>query len=230
MTASTLLFHTQLDAIGERIRTTLIAKNAARDKAVNQSRELIRFCSLAIRASHRDHWDEAGRLLAEARRVADDMLAAVRPFPDLFYSGYTQDALKEFAEAHITLALARDQGFPAPEDIGVEFATYLNGLAESAGELRRRALDQIRGGHTESSERLLAAMDDIYDLLVTMDFPDAITGGLRRNTDLVRGVLERTRADVTISFRDAQLLKAISGVSAQFAAHTATSPTPQKDT
>jgi translin len=210
-----MAINSELDAIGERIRAALVAKNAARDKAVNQSRELIRMCSLAIRASHRDQWDAAEGLLGDARRVADEMLGAVRPFPDLFHSGYTQDALKEFAEAHITLSLARERGFPSPEDIGVEYAAYLNGLAEAAGELRRRALDQIRGGHTESSERLLAQMDDIYELLVTMDFPDAVTGGLRRNTDLVRGVLERTRADVTISFRDAQLMNAIDRASAR---------------
>jgi translin len=198
---------TVLDKIGEKIRENFVAKNAARDKAVNLSRELIRYCSLTIRASHRDEWSEAQKLLGEAKRVADDMIAAVKPYPDLFFSGYTQDAMKEFAEAYITLAVAQDRAMPSPDEIGVEYAAYLNGLAEAAGELRRRALDKIRGGHNDESERLLAAMDDIYDVLVTMDFPDAITGGLRRNTDMVRGVLERTRADITISFRDAELKK-----------------------
>jgi translin len=198
---------TVLEKIGEQIRENFVVKNAARDKAVNLSRELIRYCSLTIRASHRDEWSEAQKLLGEAKRIADDMIAAVRPYPDLFFSGYTQDGLKEFAEAHITLAVARDKPMPTPDEIGVEYAAYLNGLAEAAGELRRRALDKIRGGHNDESERLLAAMDDIYDVLVTMDFPDAITGGLRRNTDMVRGVLERTRADITISFRDAELKK-----------------------
>jgi translin len=196
-----------LEKIGEQIRENFVVKNAARDKAVNLSRELIRYCSLTIRASHRDEWSEAQKLLGEAKRVADDMIAAVKPYPDLFFSGYTQDAMKEFAEAHITLAIAQDRAMPSPDEIGVEYAAYLNGLAEAAGELRRRALDKIRGGHNDESERLLAAMDDIYDVLVTMDFPDAITGGLRRNTDMVRGVLERTRADITISFRDAELKK-----------------------
>jgi translin len=204
-----------LDPIGERIRETFVAKSAARDRAVNLSRELIRCCSLTIRASHRDDWEEAGQLLAQARRVADDMLAAVGPYPDLFHSGYTQDAMKELAEAHITLAVARDQAIPGPDAMGVEYAAYLNGLAEAAGELRRRALDKIRAGHSEDCERLLAAMDDIYDLLVTMDFPDAITGGLRRNTDMVRGVLERTRADITISWRDAELVRALEQVKSQ---------------
>lgn len=212
----------QLDEIGERIRDTFVAKSAARDKAVNLSRELIRFCSLTIRASHRDEWDEARRLLGEAQRVAEAMLGAVQPFPDLFHSGYTQDALKEFAEAHATLALAQGGAFPKPEDIGVEYAAYLNGLAETAGELRRRALDKIRSGHNDECERLLAAMDDIYDLLVTMDFPDAITGGLRRNTDMVRGVLERTRADITISFRDAQLMRALDRLNTRMNSSSAT--------
>jgi len=152
------------------------------------------------------------------------MLGAVRPFPDLFHSGYTQDALKEFAAAHATLALAQDGAFPKPEDIGVEYAAYLNGLAETAGELRRRALDKIRSGHNEECERLLAAMDDIYDLLVTMDFPDAITGGLRRNTDMVRGVLERTRADITSSFRDAQLMRSLEHMSRRLDPHAGAEP------
>ena len=182
-----------------------IAKNAARDKAVNLSRELIRCCSLTIRASHRDEWDEAARLLGEAKRVAEQLTSAVRPYPDLFYTGYTQDALKELCEAQVTLAAAQGRPMPSPEDIGVEYAAYLNGLAEAAGELRRRALDKMRAGHNADSERLLGAMDDIYDVLVTMDFPDAITGGLRRNTDMVRGVLERTRGDLTLSFREMEL-------------------------
>jgi translin len=204
-----------LPEISERIRASFVAKNAARDKAVNLSRELIRFCSLTIRASHRDDWEEAGRLLIEARRVAGDLSAAVSPYPELVFTGYTQDAMKELAEAHVTLAVAQNQPVPSPEDIGVEYPAYLNGLAEAAGELRRRSLDKMRAGHNDESERLLAAMDDIYDLLVTMDFPDAITGGLRRNTDMVRGVLERTRGDLTISFRESELKAAMDALRAK---------------
>jgi translin len=198
-----------LDEFAEQIRASFVAKNGARDRAVNLSRELIRYCSLTIRAAHRDEWEEAERLLGEARRAANDLIGIAQPYPDLYHSGYTQDAMKELVEAHITLAIVHDRPVPSPEEIGVEYAAYLNGLAEAAGELRRRALDKIRGGHSEESERMLAAMDDIYDVLVTMDFPDAITGGLRRNTDMVRGVLERTRGDLTISSREAELKAAI---------------------
>ena len=201
--------HSDLSAISERIRTDFITKTAARDAAVTISRELIRYCSMAIRASHRDEWEEAERLVGEAVRVAAELAARVKPYPELYFTGYTQDAMKELAEAKITLAIAQGKPFPAPEDIGVEYAAYLNGLAEAAGELRRRSLDKIRSGHSQESEGLLAAMDDIYDVLVTMDFPDAITGGLRRNTDMVRGVLERTRGDITVSYREADLKKAV---------------------
>jgi translin len=198
-----------LSAISERIRADFITKTAARDAAVTVSRELIRYCSMAIRASHRDEWEEAEHLVSEAVRVSQELISHVKPYPELYYTGYTQDAMKELCEAKITLAIAQGKPFPAPDEIGAEYAAYLNGLAEAAGELRRRALDKIRRGHNNESERLLAAMDDIYDVLVTMDFPDAITSGLRRNTDMVRGVLERTRGDITVSYREAELKKAM---------------------
>lgn len=207
-----------LESIAERIREGFIAKNAARDRAVAISRELIRFCSLTIRASHRDEWTEAERLLGEARRIADELAACTHPYPDLYFTGYTQDAMKELAEANITLAVARGQAIPTPEEIRVEHASYLNGLAEAAGELRRRTLDKMRSGHNAECETLLAAMDDIYDVLVTMDFPDAITGGLRRNTDMVRGVLERTRGDLTTSFLEGELKKSVDQLRTEFAA------------
>jgi translin len=202
-----------LEPIAEQIRKIFLTKNEARDKAVGISRELIRHCSLTIRASHRDEWEEAAGLLAKAKQIAADLIACTKPYPDLYYTGYTQDGLKELAEAQTTVAVAQGLPWPTPEEIGVEYAAYLNGLAEAAGELRRRALDKIRGGHNDESERLLAAMDDIYDVLVTMDFPDAITGGLRRNTDMVRGVLERTRGDITVSFREAELKQAMRDLS-----------------
>jgi translin len=204
-----------LSAISERIRADFVAKTAARDAAVTVSRELIRYCSMAIRASHRDEWEEAERLVSEAVRVSQELISHVKPYPELYYTGYTQDAMKELCEAKITLAIAQGKPFPTPDEIGAEYAAYLNGLAEAAGELRRRSLDKIRRGHNNESERLLSAMDDIYDVLVTMDFPDAITSGLRRNTDMVRGVLERTRGDITVSYREAELKTAMDELRSQ---------------
>ncbi len=198
-----------LESIGEHIRQELEAKNAARDQALQRSRTLIRFCAHAIRAVHREEWENARALLAQARAAAEEMIADLAPYPDLYHAGYTQDSLKEYAEANIVYALVTDEPLPGPDMLQVESAAYLNGLGEAAGELRRRILDIIRHDHSEEAERLLEAMDDIYNQLVTMDFPDAITGGLRRTTDMVRGVLERTRGDLTMSLRQQRLQQAL---------------------
>lgn len=198
-----------LDTIAERIRANLEAKNTARDEVLRRSRTLIRDCSLAIRATHRGEFDEAAELLAAARAAAEEMISGVREYPDLYYAGYTQDALKEFAEACITHALITGKPLPDPAELGVEDAAYLNGLGEAVGELRRYVLDIIRHDRIERAERILQIMDDIYGVLVTMDFPSALTSGLRRTTDMVRGVLERTRGDLTMAMRQERLSAAL---------------------
>lgn len=201
-----------LDQIADRIRANFAAKNAARDTALERSRTLIRHCANAIRAAHRNERDAAREHIAAAKEIVDAIRADLASYPDLYHAGYTQDALKEYAEAVIVYALVGNEPLPEPEAIGVEYAAYLNGLGEAAGELRRRCLDIIRHDHTEEAERLLEAMDDIYSLLVTVDYPDAITGGLRRTTDLVRGVTERTRGDITTSLRQYRLQEALKQV------------------
>jgi len=199
----------QLETIGEWIREDLSARNEARDGALRRSRELIRLCAKAIRAAHREDWEKAGQMLGQAELVAADVMAALQPYPDLFYAGYTQDGLKELAEAHLTLALMTSGVLPEPEALDIPSAAYLGGLCEAASELRRRCLDLLRRGKTEETEHLLAAMDSVYELLVTFDFPDAITGGLRRRTDQLRGVLERTRSDITRALRQDRLMEAL---------------------
>jgi translin len=198
-----------LETISERIRADFEARNGARDEALRRSRELIRLCATAIRASHRDEWDTARDLLAQADAVANESQEALAPYPDLLYAGYTQDALKELVEAHATLAMASSAPIPEPETLGVAYPAYLNGLCEAASEMRRRCLDELRRGNTAEAERLLEAMDEVYDVLVTFDFPDAITGGLRRRVDQLRGVLERTRGDLSNSLRQDRLIRAL---------------------
>ncbi|MEW5960809.1 MAG: haloacid dehalogenase, partial [Chloroflexota bacterium] len=180
-------------------------KSEVRDRTLSRSRALIRHCANSIRATHRGDDAEAQALLQTARDAAAEMVSEARQYPDVYHAGYTQDALKELAEAHITRAIICLEPLPTPEQLRVEEAAYLNGLAEAAGELRRFALDALRRGDVNQAERLLGCMDDIYSVLVTVDFPDAITNGLRRSTDLVRGVLERTRGDVTTAVRQEQM-------------------------
>ena len=200
-----------LGAVCEEIRADLELRNAARDQAIGASRRLIRHCSACIRAIHRRDWAQADARLAEVAAGARELKKAVRDFPELSSSGYTQDALKEVVEAHITRAIIRGDALPSASELGVESATYLKGLAEAATELRRFILDIMRrqAAHSQEAERLLQAMDAIYDQLVAFDFPDALTRGLRRQTDVVRGVLERTRGDLTQSLRQQQLQSAL---------------------
>lgn len=204
-----MTFSDYLDAIAEDIRADWTKRNAARDATLIRSRELVRLCAASIRASHRDDRMESQRLLDEADEAAAIMRTESAPYPDLYFAGYTQDALKELAEAHITVAFAQDKPIPTPEEIEIEPPAYLNGLAEAASEMRRRCLDRIRRGQNDEAERLLVTMDEVYAVLMTFNFPDAITGGLRRRVDQLRGVLERTRGDLTMSMRQDALRQAL---------------------
>jgi translin len=205
----------KLETIAERIRQNFDVRTSKRDEALKQARQLTRACSLAIRAVHRDDQEAMEANLAEAQTLADVLRNELKGHPELFFAGYTQDSLKEFVEANVTCALIQNQALQTPEELGVEDATYLNGLAEVVGELRRRTLDILRSGYSQEAERLLSYMDEIYSVLVTIDYPDAITNGLRRQTDLARGIIEKTRGDVTASLRGQQLTEAIRRLSSQ---------------
>src|SRR5574341_884739 len=205
----------KLEHIAESIRQNFEGRMAARDRALAQARQLTRACSLAIRAVHRDETDVMNEHLTEARKLADTLKNDLASHPDLFYAGYTQDAPKEFVEASVACALIQNQSLATPDELGVTDFTYLNGLAEVIGELRRRTLDILRHGYSQEAERLLGIMDEIYSVLVTMDYPDAITNGLRRQTDLARGIIEKTRGDITFSLRGEHLEQAIQQLSAQ---------------
>lgn len=205
-----------LDQIVERIHKSLEDRTKVRDRALQQTRLLTRHCANAIRAVHRNDNKIACEHLDEARALVDELNNNKTDYGDLFYAGYTQDALKEYAEATITKALINHEQLPTPEALNVEYATYLKGLAETAGELRRRCLDILRHNNIEEAERLLGIMDEIYAVLVTMDYPNAITGGLRRLTDIVRGVTERTRGDMTMSLRQERLEKRLQAFETKF--------------
>ncbi len=205
----------RLEVAAEGIRAKFDIQTSARDKALTVSRSLIRHCALAIRAVHRDDIDVMNEHLSEAAELAKALKVDLVDHPDLFFTGYTQDALKEYVEAEVTCALIKNKPLVMPEELDVPHATYLKGLAEVVGELRRRTLDELRHGYSEETERLLGHMEEIYAILVTMDYPDAITHGLRRQTDIARSIIERTRGDLTFSLRGEHLEKKINELSAQ---------------
>jgi translin len=202
----------QLERVETWARGELDRKNGSREQALRWSRELVRTCANSIRAVHRHDFATAETLVAEAHALNEQICRALGDSADLYWTGYVQDAQKELVEACCTLALVRCEPLPDPATIGIAPAAFLNGLGEAVGELRRYVLDLLRRGEVNGCEPLLGAMDEIYGLLVTLDYPDALTGGLRRTTDVTRGILEKTRGDLTLALRQEALVAALTRV------------------
>lgn len=200
-----------LNAIIDHIRTELEARSDVRDHAIRRSRELIRYCANSIRAMHRGEFDQAREVLETARQAAVQMVGDVQDHPGVYGAGYTQDALKELVEACAVYAMLQREPIPTLDDLGVpvDYPAYLKGLAEAASEMRRAILDTIRKGDLERGEMLLDNMQEVYAAMTTIDFPDAVTGGLRRTTDGLRAVLERTRGDLTVTKQQEKLRRAL---------------------
>jgi translin len=195
----------RLDDITNAALDQFRAKHAVRERAIQLSREVIRTSANAIRATHRNELEKARMQVDEAGALVAETKELLEGHADLYFTGYTQDAQKEYAEARCVYAFISAAETPTPDDMGVETASYLNGLAEAASELRRYILDSLRRDDDSRSEELMQLMDDVYNVLLVMDFPDALTGGLRRTTDQLRAVLERTRGDLTMTTRQRRL-------------------------
>jgi translin len=198
-----------LGALSSSFQRRFEAKTAAREKALSASRRSIRASANAIRAIHRRDFEQAEQLMADSRAALDGGKEAVADQLDVYYAGFLQDAQKEYAEARLTNAVVRDADLPSPDDLNVELAPYLNGMAETIGEARRAILDLLRRGEIAESERILIAMEDMFYVLVSIDFPDAITGNLRRSTDVARAIMERTRGDLSITLVQRNLQEAL---------------------
>lgn len=196
---------TQLRDAADGARQSLADTDMARERALRLSREMIRHCADSIRAIHRGEFGAASGLISSAAALVEESRALLNEHPSVYYTGYVQDALKEYVEANAVLAFIQDRPLPSPEELGVGAAPYLGGLADTVGELRRYILDRLRRDDFSRCEETLAVMDEVYTILVTMDFPDAVTRGLRRSTDMVRGILERTRGDLTVALRQRRL-------------------------
>lgn len=188
-------------AAGQRASEAMGSTHAAREQALRSSRQVIRLSANSIRATHRDEFDLARSLIDEARDLLGGLADLKTEHPEVFYGGFVEDSLKEYVESCATLAFVEGTGLPTMGELGVGAAAYMNGLAESIGEMRRYTLDMLRRDDFSRCEALLEMMDEVYSVLVTLDYPDAVTRGLRRTTDVMRGVIERTRGDLTIALR-----------------------------
>jgi translin len=209
-----------IDIIGQEAIMHLGLKNAARERALPKSRAAIRFCANSIRATHRQETETAHTLLQQAAELLAEMTTDLHDHQDIFYAGFVQDAQKEYAEAVTFATLTQSQPLPMAQDLAISWSAYLNGLAEAVGELRRYVLDQLRRGNFEQCEVYLRYMDDVYGVLVSVDFPDAVTAGLRRTTDVTRSILEKTRGDLTTAVTQAQLQQTMLSLQRDLQGHT----------
>lgn len=200
---------TNLKDLADDVRVQLEESNRAREAALRVSRDVIRLSSVSIKSSHRGQFDEACSVKSEARTKLTQLAELLKNNQEIYYTGYVQDAQKEYTESELTYALIRDLDFPSYTELGVEPAAYLNGMAEAVGECRRHVLDELRKGHLDRVEQLLETMDEVFYVLMAFDYPDAVTQNLRRHTDMVRGVIERTRADITLVRQQTRLEEAI---------------------
>ncbi len=182
-------------------------KHAAREQGLRISRQVIQLSANAIRAVHRGEFERAQKLIAEGKTHLEESIPILETNPEIYHAGFLADARKEFSEANITLALLSGGSLPQPEDIGVDVGAYLKGLGDAAGEMRRYILDSLRKDDWGRCEEIMEVMDELYGLLVTIDFPEGVTGGLRHTNDMVRGTLERTRGDFTMAMRQRSLEK-----------------------
>ena len=218
----------RVDAIRNIVQDSLVRleqTHVAREVALPLSRQVIHACAAAIRAAHRHEYQESNQLLREAHKHLQNIQSALVDHSEIYFTGYVSDAQKEFAEAHATLAFLSESPLPGPRELHIEVPSYLNGLAEAASELRRTILDALRKDDVARCEGWMAIMDEIYSFLVTVDYPEAITGGLRRTTDQLRGVLERTRGDLTLALRQRSLEEKL----AQFQSKVSKGMTPLND-
>ncbi len=194
-----------LEQISDQVRDYFEEQTTKREYALAQARLIIRHSAQSIRATHRGEKEKANEELTQAKVLTSTLMERLQQYPQIFYAGYTQDAIKEYVEAAITYSIIFQLPLPTPQELNVNYEPYLLGLAEANGELRRHCLDILRSGYSEKAEIILSIMDDIYSLLITLDYPEAVTGGLRRVTDLVRSINERTRGEITIILRESQL-------------------------
>lgn len=196
-------------ATSDPVRRRLAERHEARDSSLARSRDAIRAAANAIRAIHRREFEVADRLIAEAKDALAATIDPVTEHPEVLHGGFVQDAAKEVAEAVLTRAAIDGGPLPGPEGVGVDDVSWLHGLAETIGELRRASLDRVRDGRLDEAESLLDLMQEILAVLVTIDVPDGISRGLRRATDAGRAITERTRGDLTAAAGQRELRRAL---------------------
>lgn len=187
-----------LEEISVRIRENFEAKDRIREEGLKISREIVRECRTASFALHGQDFEKADKNIKIAGKALEKLEILFEGHADIYHAGFVEHAQQEYSEVAVLSSLLKEEGdrFPFPEELRVEYAAYLNGLGDVVGELRRHVLDLIRKESFEKAEIFLDIMENIHAMLMDFDYPDAITRGLRRKTDVSRSIIEKTRGDV----------------------------------
>ncbi|HII81072.1 MAG TPA: haloacid dehalogenase [Methanosarcina sp.] len=198
-----------LEEISNRIRENLEVKDRIREEGLKISREIVRECRTASFALHGKDFEKASNSIETAGKALKKLEARFEGHADIYHAGFVEHAQQEYSEVSVLYSLLKDEGkmlsLPSPDELGVEYTAYLNGLGDVVGELRRHILDLIRGEAFEKAEVFLGIMENIHATLMDFDYPDAITGGLRRKTDVSRSLIEKTRGDVVNAIQQQKL-------------------------
>lgn len=185
-----------LEEIASQIQYKLDEKDAVREVALKSSRAIIRVAAGIVHAIHKH--EDVKNEFNEARDEVHRLRSLLEDHPDIWNAGFVEDAMAEIAEASILFSIINSEELPDPEDLGITPASYLLGLGDVIGELRRFALESLRNGEVELAQRYLDMMEEIFLILMRFDYPDAIVP-IRRKQDVARSLLEKTRGEVAVA-------------------------------
>ena len=186
--------------------------NDIREQSLTTSREIVRECSKSIRNIHRNDEVSAKEHIENARKKLENLKSITSDVSEISYAGYVLDAEREFVEA-VMFYTFEVSGYIEPfNNFNVHPSSYIQGIGDTIGEWRRKALDHLRNLDIKKAETYLAIMEEGMGTLNELDYPDALTGGLRRYADNARSIIERTRSDITNAFINESLRKDISNI------------------
>ncbi len=186
-----------LEEIGKEIEEVLDEKDSVREIAIKSSREIIRIASRVITKLHRRENE-----IEEIRRIKEEVWhlrsLLLNEYPDLFYSGFVQNALQEYVEALLLEAIINKKDIPSPKELYVNPSAYLMGCGDVVGELRREVLESLRVGNFNQAESYLQLMEEFYEMLMRFNYPSGLVP-IKQKQDVARALVEKTRGEITIA-------------------------------
>jgi len=186
----------KLNEIVSNIEKELYLLDDVRERTIRVSRDILRISRIVIACIHQDKIDEAREKLRQLSKLVDDLMEMLKDYDELKFSGFVRNSLVEYVEAHLFYAVVTKSDIPSPEDLKVSPSTYILGLADSGGEIRRRIIALLNQGNIDEVKRMYDILKQIYHRISTIVIPDAIAPGLRSKCDMLRNSVERVGSEI----------------------------------